>query len=110
MLTFIESPMFTQQIPALMSDEEYAAFQLALAERPDMGDVIQGLGGLRKVRWRARGKGSRGGARVIYLLLVGPEIIYLFYAYTKGRMPDLNAEQKRRLRTAVEAIKKEFAG
>ena len=108
MLTFVESPTFTRQIAELMSDAEYAEFQQALAETPDAGDVIPGLGGLRKLRWRAQGRGVRGGARVIYLLLVKPEIIYLFYVYTKGRMADLSAEQKRRLRSAADTIKSEF--
>ena len=108
MVTFIESPTFTRQIIASMSDAEYAEFQQALAARPEAGNVVPGLGGLRKVRWRAQGKGTRGGARVIYLFLVGPAVIYLFYAYTKGRMADLSAEQKRRLRLAVDAIKAEF--
>jgi len=108
MVTFIESPTFTRQIAELMSDAEYAEFQQALAERPEAGEVISGLGGLRKVRWSAQGKGARGGARVIYLLLVRPEVIYLFYAYTKGRMADLSAEQKRRLRSAVDIVKTEF--
>jgi hypothetical protein len=107
-MTFIESPTFTRQIADVMSDAEYGEFQQTLAERPDAGDVIPGLGGLRKVRWSARGKGTRGGARMIYLLLVKPEVIYLFYVYTKGQMADLNAEQKRRLRAAVDAIKAEF--
>ena len=108
MMTFIESPAFTRQIAGLMSDLEYAKFQQALTERPDVGDVIPGLGGLRKVRWSAHGQGPRGGARVISLLLVKAESIYLFYAYTKGQMADLNTEQKRRLRSAVDAIKTEF--
>ena len=56
----------------------------------------------------ARGKGKRGGARVIYLLMPRPEIIFLFYIYTKGHIEDLSAEQKKRLRAAVEAIKEQY--
>ena len=108
MLTFVESPTFTRQIVELMSDAEYAEFQQALAQSPEMGDVIPGLGGLRKVRWRAQGKGTRSGARVIYLLLLERGVIFLFYVYTKGRMADLDVEQKKRLRWAVERIKTEF--
>lgn len=65
-------------------------------------------GGLRKVRWAAKGKGKRGGARVIYLLLVPPGLIYLFHAYTKGDITDLSPEQKKRLRVAVDEIKAQF--
>jgi mRNA-degrading endonuclease RelE of RelBE toxin-antitoxin system len=64
------------------------------------------LGGLRKVRWSGKGRGKRGGARVIYLLLVQPGVVYLLQAYTKGDIADLSPEQKKRLRRAVEDIKK----
>lgn len=108
MLTFVESPALTKQCSDLWSDAEYSAFQHFLAAQPEAGDVIPGLGGLRKVRWSARGKGKRGGARVIYLLLVQPGIIYLFQTYTKGNLADLSSEQKKRLRSAVEDIKHQY--
>jgi hypothetical protein len=108
MLTFIESTTFTGQITSLLSDEEYAEFQRSLAANPEAGDVIPGLGGLRKIRLAAKGKGKRGGARVIYLLIVEPGTIYLFYVYTKGEMTDLKPEQKKRLRQAAEEIKAQF--
>jgi mRNA-degrading endonuclease RelE of RelBE toxin-antitoxin system len=108
MLTFVESPAFSKQLAELWPDAEYAAFQQFLAANPESGDVIPGLGGLRKVRWTAKGKGKRGGARVIYLLLLPPGVIYLFYAYTKGDMTDLSPEQKKRLRGAVEEIRAQF--
>ena len=79
-----------------------------LAARPDAGDVIPGLGGLRKFRWGAKGKGKRGGARIIYLLIPKPGIVYLFYAYTKGDITDLSPEQKKLLRQAVADIKTHF--
>lgn len=106
MLTLIESPAFTEQCTDLWTDAEYAAFQQFLVARPEAGDVIPGLGGLRKVRWSAKGRGKRGGARVIYLLLLQPGLIYLFQAYTKGDIADLAPEQKKRLRAAVDEIKK----
>lgn len=72
MFTFIEHPTFTKQIESLFSDEEYRRLQTDLAANPESGDVIPGLGGLRKVRWGAKGKGKRGGARIIYLLIPEP--------------------------------------
>lgn len=58
--------------------------------------------------WSAKGWGKRVGARVIYLLLLHPGFIYLFQAYTKGDIADLSPEQKKRLRGAVEEIKKYY--
>jgi mRNA-degrading endonuclease RelE of RelBE toxin-antitoxin system len=108
-LTFVKHPTFTKQVEDLFEDNEYRLFQMDLAARPDAGDVIPGLGGLRKIRWGAKGKGKRGGARIIYLLIPKPGIIYLFYAYTKGDITDLSSDQKKRLRQAVEEIKKHFS-
>jgi len=107
MFTFVEHPTFTKQIESLFSDEEYRRLQTDLAANPEAGDVIAGLAGLRKLRWGAKGKGKRGGARIIYLLIPGPGIVYLFYAYTKGDITDMSSEQKKRLAKAVEQIKKE---
>lgn len=108
MLTFVEHPTFIKQAQELFEADEYRLFQLELATRPDAGDVILGMGGLRKIRWGAKGKGKRGGARIIYLLIPNPGLIYLFYAYTKGDITDLSSDQKKRLREAVEDIKTHF--
>jgi mRNA-degrading endonuclease RelE of RelBE toxin-antitoxin system len=105
MFTFIEHPIFTKQISTLLTDDEYRCLQTDIAAKPESGDIIPGLAGLRKVRWGAKGKGKRGGARIIYLLIPNHELIYLFYAYTKGDITDMSSEQKKRLAKAVEQIK-----
>jgi hypothetical protein len=108
MIVFIEHPVFTRQITELLTDEQYKDFQTALAVSPHQGDLIPGLGGLRKVRLALPGRGKRGGARVIYLLLLRVETIFLLYAYTKGDIEDMGSEQKRKLRQIVEQIKAEY--
>lgn len=65
-MVFVETPLFTSQIKLLLSDDDYGAFQRALADNPQSGDVIPGTGGLRKIRVAAKGHGKSGGARVIY--------------------------------------------
>lgn len=105
--TFIEHPTFTKQIKSLFSDEEYRSLQLDLVANPESGVVIPGLAGLRKLRWGGKGKGKRGGARIIYLLIPKPGLVYLFYVYTKGDITDMSSEQKKRLAKAVEQIKAE---
>lgn len=59
-MIFIETSVFTRQVQELLTDEEYAAFQSALAANPEAGDVIEGTGGLRKVQVAASGRGKRG--------------------------------------------------
>jgi hypothetical protein len=65
---FIEAPLFTQLIPEYLSDDAYRMLQIRLARDPDAGAIIAGAGGFRKLRWadRRRGKGKRGGLRIIY--------------------------------------------
>lgn len=67
-LTFIESPIYSAQIDDLLTVDEHHLLQLALLERPEVGDLIRGSGGLRKLRWSVAGSGKRGGIRVIDLL------------------------------------------
>lgn len=71
-MEFIEAPAFTPLLFEHLTDDEYAELQRYLANEPEAGAVIPGTGGFRKVRWadRRRGKGRRGGLRVIYYLFV----------------------------------------
>ena len=108
MVTFVELPLFTEQITRLVDDAVYGLFQKDLLRQPDRGDVIPQSGGLRKVRMRLPGRGKSGGARVIYLHLPKYETIVLVYLYTKAKRADLSAEQLKRLRQAAAIIKQEF--
>ena len=65
-MKFIESPVFTKTVRALLEDDEYRSLQIALLFRPEQGAVIPGSGGLRKIRWGAKAKGKRGGLRIIF--------------------------------------------
>jgi hypothetical protein len=64
---FLETRMFTRSLPAYLDDEGHRALQNAVMLFPEMGVVIPGTGGFRKLRWkdRRRGKGTRGGLRAI---------------------------------------------
>jgi hypothetical protein len=92
----------------IANDDVYHRFQIELAVNPEKGQIVQGTGGLRKARIAARGKGKRGGARVIYLYLETARVIYLLYVYDKGEADDLTADEKRDLRAMAEAIKQEY--
>jgi len=97
-MIFIETSVFTRQVLELLTDKEYADFQSELAANPLAGDVIEGTGGLRKVRVAAKGRGKRGGARVIYYHVSSDAQIRLLLIYAKGRKDDLSADEKRTLR------------
>jgi hypothetical protein len=80
----VETSIFTHQVQALLSDEEYRRLQMTLSLQPDMGAVIQGSGGLRKTRWSVGGCGKRGGVRVIYYWAIVQEKILMLYMYAKN--------------------------
>lgn len=101
-MIFIETPVFTRQITELVTDEQYAEFQGFLADNPEAGDVIQGTGGLRKIRLALEGRGKRGGARVIYYHFVSDSQIALLFAYPKNVTDDLTARQKQALKAIIE--------
>jgi mRNA-degrading endonuclease RelE of RelBE toxin-antitoxin system len=99
---FVETPTFTRRVLRLLDDESYGVLQTHLAERPDAGDVIRGGGGLRKIRWAAKGHGKRGGVRVIYCWWADKDRISMLFIYPKNEMDDLSAEQLKLLRQALE--------
>ena len=100
-LTFIESPIYSDQIDDLLGEDEHHLLQLALLEQPEAGDLIRGSGGLRKLRWSVAGSGKRGGIRVIYYLY-HRETAYMLFAYRKNRQEDLSAEQVKLLKQLIE--------
>ncbi|WP_258872561.1 type II toxin-antitoxin system RelE/ParE family toxin [Thalassotalea euphylliae] len=104
---FVESSIFEKHRQDYMSDDEYRAFQQTLLVNPLQGDVIQGTGGLRKIRVAAKGKGKRGGARVIYYHLDKYHRFYLLTVYAKNEMADLTTTQKKQLKGFMEVWKNE---
>ena len=105
-MEILETPMFTRQVLEASSDDEYRQLQLQLVMNPALGVVIPGTGGLRKLRWRAEGRGKRGGHRVIYYWVGDENVILMLFMFPKNAQADLTPEQKRRLRLLVE---QEFA-
>ncbi|OCT38560.1 type II toxin-antitoxin system RelE/ParE family toxin [Pseudomonas putida] len=96
-MLFIETPLFTKRVKELLDDESYRLLQLALAISPTDGDLIEGTGGLRKIRVAAKGHGKRSGARVIYYHFVSASQIAMLYVYPKNVQVDLCAEQRKAL-------------
>jgi hypothetical protein len=109
--TFIETTSFTKRVASFLDDETFAVLQLELMVDPQKGKVMPGCGGLRKVRIGipGRGKGKRGGARVIYLDVPEANWILLLDIYGKDEKDDLTASQKKLLRELAQAFKREAA-
>jgi hypothetical protein len=100
-MEFRETPTFTRDIEALLSDDELARLQINLAARPEFGNLIQGGGGIRKVRWRLPGRGKSGGVRIIYYWAGNVEQILLLRAYAKSAKTDLTPREISEMRQIV---------
>lgn len=107
MHTVVETPTFARRARALPSGDEHAALIDFLAANPYAGDEIVGTGGVRKVRFAARGKGKSGGARVIYYVVDDDSPVFALLIYGKNERADLTAGQRAAVRTFAEAIKAE---
>lgn len=102
---FVELPAFARHRADYLDDEAFRALQNMLLKAPEAGDPIPGTGGLRKLRFVdvRRGKGKRGGLRVIYYWWAPGLQFWLFTLYDKDEMPDLNEEQRRQLKRRIKA-------
>ncbi|MGY6036951.1 type II toxin-antitoxin system RelE/ParE family toxin [Aeromonas sp. AE23HZ002T15] len=100
-IEFIETSIFTRQIKALATDDELRALQVELIAQPEKGDLIQGTGGLRKVRMATGQQGKIGSARVIYFLA------YLVLVYAKSEKESLTAAEKVELKKLTTLLKGE---
>ena len=103
-MIFVETPTFTRMVTALLSDEEYRVLQTVLVDDPERGAVIEGGGGIRKMRYAAHGRGKSGGLRVIYYWLREEHQIYLLVIYPKSKKDDLNAKEIAILRALVKEL------
>jgi hypothetical protein len=102
---FVELPAFEKHRAEHFDDENFRRLQAALMANPEAGEVIEGTGGLRKVRFadRQRGKGKRGGLRVIYYWWGAGSQFWLFTVYGKGEVEDLTSYERKRLKVMIKA-------
>lgn len=94
MHTIIETSVFERKAQKLLSMAEYESLVLTLATTPDVGDVMQGTGGFRKLRLAREGGGKSGGFRVVYFFHCKGCPVYLFDVYGKNEQSNLTDEQK----------------
>src|SRR5262245_11878136 len=104
-MEFVEAPPFTRFLKDYLSDDQYLAMQHLLTQNPALGDLMPNTGGVRKLRWadQRRGKGRRGGLRIIYYHFPSDHQIWLMTVYGKDEADDLTAAEKKTLRAAIAA-------
>jgi hypothetical protein len=103
---FIETNEFHRGWKRLgLGEEDLRELQTYLLEHPSAGDMVQGTGGVRKLRWARPGRGKSGGVRTIYIDLAGRETIWLITVFGKNERADLSAEERKEIRRFVMRIK-----
>jgi mRNA-degrading endonuclease RelE of RelBE toxin-antitoxin system len=102
---FVELPAFERHRVKYLDDDAFRALQNLLMKQPDAGEPIPETGGLRKLRFgdARRGKGKRGGLRVIYYSWVSGLQFWFFTVYDKDEMADLTPKQRKVLKAMIKA-------
>ena len=102
---FVELPPFDRHRAGYLGDDAFRALQVLLMQRPEAGDLMPDAGGLRKLRFAdaRRGKGKRGGLRVIYYWWLGGQQFWLFTLYDKDEMTDLTSQQRKAFKVMIKA-------
>jgi hypothetical protein len=100
---FVELPAFERYREDYLNDAAFAELQQVLMKYPETGEVIEGTGGLRKMRFAdaRRGKGKRGGLRVIYYWWSAGMQFWLYTLYDKDEMADLTPKQRKALKAML---------
>ena len=106
--TVVETPEFVAAARRALSETERAGLIDYLAAIPSAGDLMPGTGGARKLRWGAKGKGKRGGARVISYY-AGPNLpVFLLTVFTKGERANLTKAERNELREVLANLAAEY--
>ena len=102
MISFIETKLFTRLVEQYLTDEEYSLLQQELIENPEVGSVIPGSGGVRKMRWGMAGRGKRGGLRVIYYLRTRQGQVWMLTLYPKNVADNISAHVLKQIKDEID--------
>lgn len=105
LITVAEMPEYIRRAARLLSQWERSDVIDYVAATPKAGDLIQGTGGVRKLRWTRGGRGKSGGVRVIYYFHSEAIPLYLLTVFGKGEKADLNQAERNELAKLVQVLK-----
>ena len=105
LITVAEMPEYIRRATKLLSQSERNDVVDYVAATPKAGDLIQGTGGVRKLRWARSGRGKSGGVRVIYYFHSEALPLYLLTMFGKGEKADLSQAERNELAKLVQVLK-----
>ena len=107
-LAVVETDEFLADVKGVLSEDEHDALILYVAHHPEAGDPMPGTGGLRKLRWTAKERGTRSGSRVIYQFHNFDVPLFLMAIFAKNIQTDLTPHQRKALARQLSAMKMEW--
>ena len=110
MQTVVELPEFLRKSENLLTNHQRLSIINYLAEHPASGDIMQGTGGIRKLRWSAQGKGKSGGVRVIYYFHNESVPLFLLTVFGKGEKANLTKSERNELAKFTSLLLKQYGG
>lgn len=108
LITIVETTFFIKAAKKCLQDEEIGGLKNYLAANPEVGDIIPGLHGIRKMRWQANQKGKRGGARIVYFFYNFTIPLFLLDVYPKAKKDDLTSSDKKELNNLVDELLEQY--
>jgi hypothetical protein len=110
MQTIVELPEFLRKSEKLLTIAQRSSIINYLAEHPASGDIVQGTGGIRKLRWSAQGRGKSGGVRVIYYYHNETIPLFLLTVFGKGEKANLSKSERNELAKFTSLLIKQYGG
>ncbi len=106
---FVMTSIFESQWKRMnLTDDDLRRLQLEILQNPEQGVIIQGTGGLRKIRFALENRGKSGSTRVCYVDFIVHETIFLFTVYPKNEKDNLTQKEKNSFKAMVESLEKEL--
>ena len=107
--TFIETTVFTKRWYELkLTDDDLLELQSFIMKNPEAGDIIQGAGGLTKLRFALPNTGKSGGIRVLFVDFIRQEMVFLINCYSKSEQVNLTNKEKAAYKMLIKSIKEEL--
>lgn len=110
MHTIVELPEYIKQAAVVLSKVGREDIIAYLSENPRAGDLITGTGGIRKLRWKAKGKGKSGGARVIYFYYNKSIPLFMLTIFGKGEKDNITKSKRNDLAKLTLLLKNNYGG
>ena len=107
-MTVVETPFFVRKAAGLLAEEERLQLIAFVGANPEAGDIIPESGGVRKVRWAAKGKGKRGGIRAVYYFHSEAFPIFLLTVYSKNQKANLTKAERNEIKMLVPSLVKTY--